>query len=249
MGEMSPWSRTVVALAAVLVGVSKTGVPGVGIVAITWMASVLPARASTGLILPLLIAGDVLAVAWYRRHAVWSHLWKLLPCAVLGILIGYRLLAQVNDRQLRPIIGGIILVLLALNAWRNRRGAEATAIPRGWWFAGLLGVSAGVTTMMANAAGPIMTIYLLAMRLPKQEFIGTGAWYFLLVNLFKVPFSADLGLITAESLKFNLWLLPAVALGGVLGVLLLRRIPERAFQAAVQILAVAGAVKLLWPAG
>ena len=248
MHELSVVSWVVAALSAMMIGVSKTGLPGVGILAITWMATVIPARASTGLILPMLIAGDVIAVALYRRHAVWSHLLKFLPCAAAGVLIGWKALAHVNDRQLRPIIGGIILAMLALNYWRQRLSGDDAPIPRGWWFAVAMGLFAGITTMMANAAGPIMIIYLLAMRLPKVEFIGTSAWYFLLVNLFKVPLSANLGLITLESLRFNLMLLPALAVGGLLGVRLARRIPEKAFNAVVEVLAVIGAAMLLWPA-
>ena len=234
-------------LSAMLIGISKTGLPGVGILAIIWMAAVIPARTSTGLILPLLIAGDVLAVTWYRRHAVWAHLFKLLPCAAAGVLIGYAALAHVNDRQLRPIIGSVILAMLALNYWRNRLNGEEGRVPRGWPFAIVMGLSAGITTMMANAAGPIMILYLLAMRLPKAEFIGTGAWYFLIVNLFKVPFSAHLGLITLDSLRFNLLLIPAVLAGGLFGGWLAKRIPEKAFNAVVQLLAALGAVKLILP--
>jgi hypothetical protein len=211
------------------------------------MASVIPARASTGLILPLLIVGDFLAVGYYRRRAVWPHLMKLLPCGAVGVLIGYRLMAHVNDRQLRPLIGVIILALLAFSAWRSRKSAGEMDVPRGWTFAVVMGLCAGITTMMANAAGPIMIAYLLAMRLPKEEFIGTGAWYFLIVNLFKVPFSADLGLITPASLRFNLALLPAVVAGAALGVLVARRISGKTFNVTVQVLALAGALKLLWP--
>jgi len=248
MNDLTWSSWSVVALAAFLIGISKTGLPGVGILAIPMVAMVIDPMKSTGLILPMLIVGDVFAVTYYRRHAVWKHLVKLIPFAAAGVVVGFYLMGLLKDkRALGPIIGGIILVMLALNYWRNRSMGELEArIPTGWWFPIILGILAGVTTMMANAAGPIMVIYLLAMRLPKNEFIGTGAWYFLLINCFKVPFSAQLALITPESLRFNLILLPAIVVGALLGIKLAKRVPEKAFGAIVQLLAAAAAIKLLF---
>lgn len=236
---------TLMAVSALLIGISKTGFQGVGILSIPLVAMAMPAKASTGLILPMLIVGDIFAVAYYRRHAVWKHLVRLIPFAMLGIVVGHRLLGSVNDKQLQPIIGGVILVMLGLNAWRNHSGGKDIAIPSGWWFPVAIGLLAGVTTMMANAAGPIMMIYLLAMRLPKDEFIGTGAWYFLLLNCFKVPFSQNLNLINWHSLQFNLMLLPLIVLGALAGVRLVKRVPEKAFTVIVQILAATGAAYLL----
>jgi uncharacterized membrane protein YfcA len=234
----------ILGIGAFLVGLSKTGLPGIGILSILLAASVVPARASTGLILPMLIVGDIFAVAYYRRHAVWRHLFRMLPYAVAGVIIGYLVMGQVNDRQLRRLIGVVVLVMIGIHAWRTHRGN--VEIPSGWWFPVTMGLLAGITTMMANAAGPIMIIYLLAMRLPKEEFVGTGAWYFFLVNSFKVPFSARLGLITMESLACNLALVPLIALGALVGVRVMKRLPEKAFGFIVQGLAAAGAVKLLF---
>lgn len=241
----SAWA--LLALAAVIIGVSKTGFPGVGILAVPLTAMVFQAKASTGLILPMLLLGDVMAVAFYRRHAVWKYLVKLLPCAVVGIVVGNYFLHKVNDQQLKPLIGVIILVLMGLNTWRNRRMAKAGDIhlPEGWWFPLIMGVLAGITTMMANAAGPIMLIYLLAMRLPKHAFIGTGAWCFLLLNAFKIPFSWDQGLITAESLWLNAMMAPVIIVSGLAGVWLARFVPEKSFAWMVQVLAALGAVQLV----
>jgi uncharacterized membrane protein YfcA len=232
---------------AFLIGLSKTGLPGAGVLAVPIFAAILPARASTGVVLPLLIVGDVVAVAWYRRHAVWPHLVRLLPWALGGVAIGYWAMPFVSDRQFRPLIGGVVLAMLALNAWRQRRPSLTDAIPSRGWFAAVLGLLAGATTMMANAAGPIMTIYLLAMRLPKEAFIGTGAWYFFVVNALKVPLSASLGLIHPASLGLNLMLAPAVLAGSASGILLAGRLPEKAFGALVQLLAIGAAVRLLLP--
>ena len=159
MNELSWGAWGILGVSAFLIGLSKTGIPGAAILAIPLVAAVIPARASTGLILPMLIVGDIFAVGYYRRHAVWPHLLRLLPYAAIGVLVGYLALGKVNDNQLRPIIGTIILIMLAVNFWRNRRSDEDLPIPTAWWFPAILGLLAGITTMMANAAGPVMAIY------------------------------------------------------------------------------------------
>jgi hypothetical protein len=246
MPEIHGTQWLILALAAALIGISKTGVPGMGILVVPLVAAVVPAKVSTGLVLPMLIVGDIFAVAYYKRHAVWSHLLPLIPWAVAGVIIGAFALGKVNDAQLRPIIGLIVLTMLTLNFIRQYRGGDNLPIPKSWFFAAVMGLLAGTTTMMANAAGPIMAIYLLAMQLPKQEFIGTGAWYFLLLNCFKIPFSAGLSLITPASLSVNLVLIPLVVLGALLGIVLVKHIPQKAFNTAVQVLATLAAINLLF---
>lgn len=244
---MTDW--TVLLLAALVIGFSKTGLPGIAVLAIPLAALVLPAKASTGIILPMLIAGDLFAVTYYRRHARWSHLLRLLPYGFVGIVIGYGLLSIVTDGELRPLIGTLILAMLVLAKWRERSGdsgAETISRHHGSFFAFFMGVAAGIATMMANAAGPIMALYLLAMDLPKQEFIGTGAWYFFVVNCFKVPFSWHLGLINHDSLLLNLTLLPATVVGAVAGIMVVRHIPQRLFVNIVQALTIVAAIKLLF---
>ncbi len=236
----------VVAICALIGGGAKTGIPGLGILAVPLMALVLPARESTGILLGILILSDLFAVVYHRHNARWPYVLRLLPAALAGIVAGYFGLQVVNDRQLKPIIGGIVLIMLCINYWRTRTGGKDVPIPTQWWFAVGLGFMAGVTTMMANAAGPIMVIYLLAMRLPKVEFVGTGAWFFFVVNWLKVPFSANLELITVESIKLNLMVLPLIAAGAVVGIFFLKRIQQKSFTAIVQILAAAAAIKLLF---
>ncbi|UCC96404.1 MAG: sulfite exporter TauE/SafE family protein [Phycisphaerales bacterium] len=236
----------VIAISAVVVGVSKTGMPGLGILPVPLMALAFSTRESTGLLLGILILADLFAITYHRRNAKWRHVLRLLPAALAGIVAGYFGLRVVNDQQLKPIIGGIVLVMLGLNCWRTRARGEEPPVPAQWWFAVGLGFMAGVTTMMANAAGPVMVIYLLAMRLPKIEFVGTGAWFFFVVNWLKVPFSANLNLMTAASVKLNLMMLPFIAVGALLGILFLRRIPQKVFTVIVQILAAVAAVRLLF---
>jgi uncharacterized membrane protein YfcA len=236
----------VVGLCAVLAGVSKTGLPGLGILHVPLMAMVLPPRQSTGVLLGMLILGDLFAATYYRRRAEWKHVVRLLPAAFAGIVAGWQAMRFVTNEQLGPVIGVIVLAMLALNYWRTRLGGQDAPIPTQWWFALTLGFVAGVTTMMANAAGPVMVIYLLAMRLPKLAFVGTSAWFFFIVNWAKVPFSVKLGLITWQSIQLDLLTLPLIAAGAIAGILVLRRIPQRIFNGVVQILAAAAAIKLLF---
>ncbi|MCM8818080.1 MAG: sulfite exporter TauE/SafE family protein [Candidatus Omnitrophica bacterium] len=228
---------------AFLIGVSKTGIPGVGILAIPLTAMILPAKASTGIILPMLIMGDIFAVSYYRKKAIWKYIFRLLPFATFGIIIGYFLMQKINDQQLSKFIGIIIITILFLNWYWNKKEIK---IPESIYFAPLMGLFAGITTMMANAAGPILIIYLLAMKLPKTEFVGTGAWYFFILNWFKVPFSTKLGLINIYSLKLNFLLIPGITLGALLGIIFLKKIPQKIFNNLVQILAFISALKLIF---
>jgi len=234
------------ASAAFIVGLSKTGIPGLGIIFVPMFALVLPARVSTGALLPLLIVGDFVAVFWYRRHAVWRHLVRLIPWAVAGVVIGFFALGRIDDHQLRPLIGIVVIAMLGVGIWRDLATRGKAAVPSSWWFAAIAGVLAGATTMLANAAGPVMMVYLLAMRLPKEEFIGTGAWFFAIVNWIKVPFSVGLGLITPPSLGFDAVLSAAVLTGAALGIFAARGIPERAFSISMQALTFVSAVLLFF---
>lgn len=242
----TPMDWGLMAAGGIIIGLSKSGVPGLGILAVPLFASLVPARESTGFILPMLVTGDLIGVALFRQHADWKHLWRLLPWTAVGVLLGWLAMSWLSNRQIRPLIGLTVLAMLALNFWRQRHPDLKDHIPTGRWFSVSIGLLAGSTTMLANAAGPVMNIYLLAMRLPPAAFIGTSAWFFLLVNSFKIPFSAQLGLISGASLATNLILLPAIAAGAFLGVLFARRIPRQVFNMMVQLLAAAGALKLLF---
>ncbi|MBA4387301.1 MAG: hypothetical protein C0404_04925 [Verrucomicrobia bacterium] len=245
MIELDAVKWAVLLCCGLMIGFTKTGVPGLGILAVIILANVISPRLSTGLILPVLIVGDIFAVAYYRRHAVWKHLVKLLPWAILGIIPGYLLLDKLTDAQFKPVIGGIALVLIVMRHIQARISDKTPKFMESAWFAAIVGVLAGIVTMMANAAGPIMTVYLLAMRLPKNEFIGTGAWYFLILNCIKVPFSSDLGLINPMTLQINLAMFPLVVIGALAGIAVQKRIKQEHFNLVAEILAAAAAVKLL----
>lgn len=244
------WQWSALALAALCVGISKGGLSGMGFLHVVIFAQVLPStRQSTGFVLPLLIFGDMVAVLNYRKHTEWSHLWKLFPWTAAGVLAGYFAMGRINDRQAAKLIGLIVLALVIFHLWRRRQAKLAgpgVELEHGWWFAPMIGVLAGFTTLVANAAGPLMAVYLLAMHLPKLAFVGTGAVFFMLLNWFKVPFMVNLGLITADSVKFNLVLLPAVLVGTFFGRWLLTRINQKWFENLALGLSAVGALRLLW---
>ena len=231
---------------SLMVGVSKTGLPALGILLAPLFAEVMPARASTGALLPLLIVADAFAVIFWRRHGSWKHLVRLLPWSVAGIVAGYFAMGRINDQQMRYVMGAIVILMLGVNVHREYVMGKDAPIPTSWWLAAIAGFLAGATTMVANAAGPVAMIYLLSMRLPKKEFIGTAGWYFFILNWLKVPFSLSLGLITAPSLGFDALLAPAVVGGAFAGLWLAKGIPEKAFMIAVQALTFVSAVRMFF---
>jgi hypothetical protein len=248
----SPWEWTALAVGALLVGLSKSGIPGIGILAIAIFTNLLPAKASTGLVLPLLIVGDLVAVATYRQHTVWKHVWKLFPWTAAGVVAGYFALEHIDDRQAKLLIAVILFLMLGLHLWRNRQSEaqkiEAAVTEHARWFAPFTGIMAGFTTQVANAAGPVMIIYLLAMRLPKLEFLGTAAVFFMALNWFKVPFMVHLDMISTESIIVNLWLAPAVVGGALVGRAVAMRVPQKLFEQLALALTFVAAGKLLWDA-
>jgi uncharacterized membrane protein YfcA len=224
------------------VGVAKTGVPGFGIAAVPLMELVVgKAGASAGWLLPLLCVADLFAIAWYRRQVYARRLFELAPWVLVGGGAGL-LALRWSGRALRPLMGAIVLVMIILHVVRRRRPDRP--VPSGWHHAARYGAAAGFATTVANAAGPVMNLYLLSKRLPKEELIAAGAWFFFLVNLLKVPFFAHLGMITPASLAFNACLLPAVALGALVGRLAIRRVAQATFEKVVLVLATAAALLL-----
>lgn len=245
--HFDPWQWALMAVGALLAGFSKTGIPGLGILFVGIFVNILPVRQATGVVLPMLIMGDVFAVLLYRRHAQWGHLVRLLPATVAGVVLGWGVLRAMNDAQTARLVGLVLLVMLVVHLWRKARaGAEVEAVghaPR--WFSWLTGLLAGFATQVANAAGPVMSLYLLSMRLPKLEFLGTGAVFFMLINWFKVPFMVQLDMINADTLRLNLWLAPAVIAGALLGRAILPRINQKAFETAALVLTALAVLKLL----
>lgn len=233
-----------IVLAAIVLGIAKTGLPGVSILAIPMVAASMPARQSTGFILPLLVFGDIIAIAYWHRAAKWRHIVRLLPWTVAGMGIGFLVLKVTSDAVFKPILGALILLIVGADALGHARGRNLPVSKSGT-AAAAVGILAGALTMMANAAGPLMTIYLLSIGLPKDEFVGTGAWFYFILNVFKLPFSFALGFITTTSLVAGALLLPLIALGAFLGIVAQKRLPQNTFNLVARILAAAGGVNLL----
>jgi len=235
-------------LGAFMVGVSKSGITGLSILSVALFTHIFPSsKQASGIVLPLLIFGDFVAVFSYRRHTQWRYLWRLFPFTAAGVVLGYFTLGSISDRHTRLMIGAIIVSLAALTYWRRYRSirSEIDANHHSWVFAASVGVLAGFITLIANAAGPLMAIYLVSMRLPKMEYVGTAAVFFMCLNLFKVPFMVSLGLITVHSFGFNLLLAPAVVLGAFAGRWLVVRINQALFETLVLMLSAIGGVLLL----
>lgn len=243
--DFSPAQWALALVAALGIGVSKSGLPGLSLLHVVLFAQLFPGLASTGVVLPMLIAGDVGAVLLFRRHAEWKHVIRTLPPAVAGVAAGWWLMGRLRGTDFNPVIGGIVLALALVQLLRNWKPGLLADVPHTRGFAWTMGFAAGVTTMLANAAGPVMALYLLAVALPKEAFVGTGAWFFLLINLIKVPFSAQLGLITADTLAFNAALVPVIVAGLFLGRAVVARLPQKWFDLLVLAFALLAAARLL----
>lgn len=248
--HLSNWQILWGVLGALCVGLAKGGISGLGIVAAPLFALVFPPKESTGLVLVILICADVVSVSLFRRHAVWAHIIRLFPFAALGVYLGYRAFKVLDSGQVGHMMGLILIGLVALQIWRREKTKgqpekAAELVPQSFWLVALTGVAAGFTTMIANAAGPVMILYLLAMGLPKMEFIGTSAWYFLTLNLFKVPFSYDLGLINTESLRVDAMFAPVAMVSVVAGRWLLKFIDQELFEKLALVFTFLAALKLL----
>jgi len=217
-------------LAAVCIGLSKAGLSGISMVSVVLLADLFGAKVSVGLALPLLIAADLMAYPAFRKYGSWGPVWKLLGPTLIGLLAGWWLLGVIPDDVARRIIGACVLLMVALQILRNVRPVDVAKLSHSRGFGICAGMLGGFATMLANAAGPVIQLYLLARRIPKMELIGIGARFFLLINLIKVPLNARLALITPESLFDNLLLLPGVIVGILGGKWLIHRVPQVAFE-------------------
>ena len=228
---------------AFIIGLAKAGLKGIDMLNVTLMALVFGGKASTGIVLPLLCAGDIAAVIYYNRHAQWKHFWKLVPWMAVGILAGVVAGKDLNETVFRKVMALIIIVTVALMLLLEIK--KDIKVPTNGLFVATTGLAAGFTTMLGNLAGAFSNIYFLAMRMPKNDFIGTAAWVFLVINLFKLPFQAVYWKnINAISLQTDLLLLPALAVGFWAGIKLVNRIKDEHYGKVVIVLTLIGAVTI-----
>jgi uncharacterized protein len=244
MGLFDTYSVTsllLIALSAFIIGLSKAGLKGIDMLNVTIMTIVFGGKASTGIVLPLLCVADILAVKYYHRHAQWPHVIKLMPWMVIGILVGVFVGKDLNEAIFRKVMATIIVLTVVIILVIEFR--KTMVVPGNKLFTAGMGLVSGFTTMLGNLAGAFSNIYFLAMRLPKNEFIGTGAWIFLIINLFKLPFQVFYWKnITTSSLLTDLALVPFLVLGFWCGIKLVARIKDDLYRQVVIVLTLIGAI-------
>jgi uncharacterized membrane protein YfcA len=244
LAQYAPLNWLFILLAAFIIGLGKAGLKGVDMLSVTIMALVFGGKSSTGIVLPLLCVADIAAVYYYNRHAQWNHFWKLVPWMAIGILLGVYLGKDMDERLFRQLMAVIVVLTIAVVLLMELR--KSTRVPENPLFAAGTGLAAGFTTMIGNLAGAFANLYFLAMRLPKNGFIGTAAWLFLVINLFKLPFQMFYWKnITEQSLQTDLLLLPALALGFFSGIQLVSKLQDSRYRKVVMLLTLVGSVLML----
>jgi uncharacterized membrane protein YfcA len=235
--QLVPWQWGALIFCGLVVGMSKTGISGLTTVMVPVIALIFGAKESTGIVLPMLCFADLMAVIYYRRSAEWKYIFRLLPWALTGFGIALGIDRFISsDKGFKIAIGACILVSLAAMFWNDRRGGDTPA-PSARWFAAAFGILGGFSTMIGNAAGPIMSVFFLSVRLPKKSFVGTAAWFFLIINYLKIPLQYFAWHnISKESLFLDLGMAPFIILGAGLGVLLVRKVSEAHYRGLVYVM-------------
>jgi len=249
--ELSPTAWLLACLGAFLIGLGKGGLPGAGNLTIYFYAVIFGAKASVGILLPVLICGDIVAILIYRRHAKWKFLKRLLPPTLIGVIMGWLAFDRIPGDVFGVVIGCILLLMTVLHfarRWlmKRKNRDETDLVPHAWWFIGGSGLAGGLATMLANAAGPIAAFYLMAVQLPKYAFIGTSAWFFFLINLCKVPFMMDLGIISFQSFSLSLFLGLFAMMGAIIAPQIVKYIPQKIFERIIWALIVIAGLNLIF---
>ena len=229
---------------AMLIGMSKTGVHGAGMLAVPLLASVFGGLRSSGIMLPMLCLADIMGVWYYHRHASWSHLKKLFPWAIVGTLLGTWIGGMIDDASFKMVMAIVILISVAVMIWLERdHQNDVPDIPA---FAAFAGIAGGFTSMVGNLAGSVMAVYFLSMRLPKREFIGTTAWFFMVINWMKIPFHVFAWKsITWESFLLDLTMIPLIIAGGVIGILVVGKMKDQTYRWFIIAMTIVAAIVML----
>ncbi|MPW24719.1 TSUP family transporter [Alkalibaculum sp. M08DMB] len=232
-------------ISAIFVGLSKTSISAFLMIVIPIIASVFGGKESTGIILPMLIVGDVFALYYYNRHADWKDVIKLLPWTAIGLGLGIFVGNFINDQTFISIIAISIMLCLIILIYCEVKG-DKLIVPKGFWFHGFAGILTGFTSMIGNAAGPIFSVYLLSLGFNKNKFLGTTAWFFFIVNISKIPLQVIFWHnISLNNAMFTAILIPAIAFGAVIGSFLIKKINEKLFKYAIIMMTAIVAIKLL----
>jgi uncharacterized protein len=242
--HLSVWEWVWVFAAALFVGFSKTGISGFTMLVVPILANVFGGKDSTGILLPMLLIGDVFAIWYYNRHADWGNIKNLLPWTLVGLVAGTVVGNYISDKQFKVLIAVIVLICLALLIYTERKG-ENFQVPHKIWFFALTGIASGFASMIGNAAGPIMSIYLLAKGFNKNDFMGTFAWFFLIINLTKLPLQIFYWHnITVKTLIIAGGTIPAITVGALLGAFVIKKLKEKPFRYMVILMTAIAAVRL-----
>lgn len=236
MWMQSPLNVSLLFVSALLIGISKTGIQGLGMLTVPIMALAFGAKPSTGVVLPMLCFADLIAVLYYRRIAEWRYVFSLLPAAIVGFGVALLVDRMIPPAGFKHLLGGCLVFAIGIMLWFEWKGKENTLTTR-WWYGPLFGLLGGFTTMIGNAAGPVMAIYLLSVKLPKYNFVGTNAWFFLVVNYLKIPIQVwAWDNISVSTLTLNLFSVPFILIGGYLGIKLIKVLPEKGFRQVTTVL-------------
>lgn len=251
MPDFSLWMNTpydwiLLFTCALLIGMSKTGIQGITLLAIPLMAINFGAKPSTGLILPMLCFSDLIAVIYYRRTAEWKYVFKLLPAAIVGFFVAIAVDKMIPADEFRRLMAICIFMGIGVMFWMEKK-SPGNKMLTAWWYAPLFGLMGGFTTMIGNAAGPVMSVYLLSMRLPKYSFVGTSAWFFLVVNYLKLPLQIFVwDNISVTTVLLNAMAIPFMIIGTITGIYFVKKIPEKSYRTFIIVITILSTVMLLF---
>jgi len=242
--ELSPAAIAVMCLAAFAIGIAKSGIAGIVTFVTPFVAMTMSSRMATGIMLPLMIGSDIVAVLYWRRKAEWGTLKWILPGSATGLALGFFLLKRIDDATFTPILGAFIILITLLGMGLKYFSLKITTRARLIPFAA--GVLAGFFAMVANASAPIIAMYLLAIDLKKEDFAGTNAWFLMTTNILKLPFSFALGTLSISHLGFDAMIFPISLIGLALGIRFVKRIPQKVFSAVIQTLSILAGLRLIF---
>jgi len=226
----SPTVWLLTLLGAFLTGISKSGIKGIGMATIPLMVYLYGAKASVGILLPILIFGDIMALVNFHKSGKIKEILRLFPYAALGIIAAVIIGNYINDTQFKDAIAIVLLVSLFIMFMNEIKGKKES-LANNRFFRAFFGITGGFATMIGNSAGPIFNLYILSMRLPKNSFIGTTAWFFFFLNIFKLPFHVfSWHTITPATFHLDLLMIPGVIAGAYSGKYIVRMIPDKAYR-------------------
>jgi uncharacterized protein len=244
LSDLTPFQIFLFYTVTLLIGMSKTGIHGTGMLAVPLMAIIFGGMNSSGVMLPILCIADVFGVVYYHRHASWRHLRTLFPSAAVGIIAGSFAGNYINDELFKLIMAVVIILSVVIMLWLEHNHSKD--VPQSKAFGILIGAIGGFTSMIGNLAGSIMAVYFISMKLPKNVFIGTTAWFFLVINLFKVPFHVFYwGSINARTFLMDLTAIPIIAIGAFIGIIIVKRMTDSSYRWFILAMTVVAAIVML----